>query len=74
MTERVLGENCHRVLDLGCGAGRHVAAFAERGKHAVGIDLSPNSIAAARSLYGESDRLRFIEGDMRTLAYAYPLR
>ena len=67
LTDHVLGEHCHRVLDLGCGAGRHAAAFAERGKHAVGIDLSPNSIKAARSLYGESDRLRFIEGDMRAL-------
>lgn len=67
LTDHVLGEHCHRVLDLGCGAGRHAAAFAERGKHAVGIDLSPNSIKTARSLYGESDRLRFIEGDMRAL-------
>jgi len=68
LVDHVLGENCHRVLDLGCGAGRHAAAFAERGKQAVGIDLSPNSIETARSLYGESDQLRFIEGDMRTLA------
>ena len=67
LTDQVLVENCRRVLDLGCGAGRHASAFAERGKYAVGIDLSPNSIEAARSVYGESDRLHFIEGDMRTL-------
>ncbi len=67
LTEKVLGEKCHRVLDLGCGAGRHAAAFAELGKHAVGIDLSPNSIETARLHYGEFDQLRFIEGDMRTL-------
>jgi len=68
LTDRVLDENCHHVLDLGCGAGRHVAVFAEQGMQAVGIDLSPNSIEAARSLYGECDRLRFIQGDMRALA------
>ena len=67
LTAKVMDADCQHVLDLGCGAGRHAAAFAEQGKHAVGIDLSPNSIEAARSLYGEFDRLRFIEGDMRTL-------
>ena len=67
LTDQVLDENCHLVLDLGCGAGRHAAAFAERGKHAVGIDLSSNSIDAARSIYGQSDRLQFVKGDMRTL-------
>ena len=34
---------------------------------AVGIDLSLNSIQSARRAYGESDRLRFIHGDMRSL-------
>lgn len=29
----------HRVLDLGCGAGRHTYAALERGAHVVGVDL-----------------------------------
>lgn len=29
----------HRVLDLGCGAGRHTYAALERGAHVIGVDL-----------------------------------
>ncbi len=29
-----------RLLDVGCGPGRHTLAFAERGVHADGIDIS----------------------------------
>lgn len=67
LTERVFDDHAQNVLDVGCGAGRHAAAFAAQGMQAVGIDLSPNSIQAARAAYGESDRLRFIHGDMRSL-------
>jgi ubiquinone/menaquinone biosynthesis C-methylase UbiE len=37
-----------RVLDLGCGAGRHVAFFAESGCNTAGIDLSDTAVEAAR--------------------------
>ncbi len=37
-----------RVLDLGCGAGRHTHALAERGYDAVGIDLFERPLALAR--------------------------
>ncbi len=37
------------VIDLGCGPGRLVAALAERGRPALGIDVAPGAIAAARS-------------------------
>lgn len=36
------------VVDTGCGGGRAVAELAERGAHAVGVDLDPEMIAAAR--------------------------
>lgn len=36
-----------RVLDAGCGFGRTVAAFAELGFDAVGVDISPAVIAEA---------------------------
>ncbi|WP_225730017.1 MULTISPECIES: methyltransferase domain-containing protein [unclassified Nocardia] len=36
------------VVDVGCGGGRAVAELAERGARAVGIDLEPEMIAAAR--------------------------
>ncbi|MEO3768893.1 methyltransferase domain-containing protein [Micromonospora sp. B9E7] len=36
------------VVDVGCGGGRAVAELAERGAHAVGVDLDPEMIAVAR--------------------------
>ncbi|MGC4782371.1 methyltransferase domain-containing protein [Micromonospora zamorensis] len=36
------------VVDAGCGSGRAVAELAERGAHAVGVDLDPVMIAVAR--------------------------
>jgi SAM-dependent methyltransferase len=36
------------VVDAGCGAGRAVAELAERGAHAIGVDLDPEMIAVAR--------------------------
>lgn len=37
-----------RVLDVGCGTGRLLAALAERGARVWGIDPSPDMVAAAR--------------------------
>jgi SAM-dependent methyltransferase len=37
-----------RVLDVGCGPGRHARALGERGIDVTGIDLSPDFIELAR--------------------------
>src|SRR5262245_43465700 len=37
-----------RVLDVGCGPGRHAKALSERGIDVTGIDLSPDFVALAR--------------------------
>jgi SAM-dependent methyltransferase len=37
-----------RVLDVGCGAGRHVLHFQRRGRNVVGIDLSPLAIKVCK--------------------------
>ncbi len=37
-----------RVLDLGCGAGRHLLYLQERGHDATGIDISPMAIRTCR--------------------------
>ena len=39
-----------RVLDLGCGEGRHTFASAEFGLKAVGLDYQPLAIQRARSM------------------------
>jgi ubiquinone/menaquinone biosynthesis C-methylase UbiE len=39
------------VVDVGCGAGRAVAELAERGCRAIGVDLDPAMLAAARERF-----------------------
>ena len=52
-----------RVLDLGCGAGRHARHLASKGYDITGIDLSASSIAEAKRT--ERPHLRFRRQDMR---------
>ena len=54
------------VLDLACGKGRHARAAAQLGHNVVGLDLSHNSIAAAKERAGGLPNLTFVEGDMRS--------
>jgi SAM-dependent methyltransferase len=57
-----------RVLDLGCGPGRHSLALARRGVEAVGIDHSEAFIALAReSAANENLSVEFRVGDVREL-------
>ncbi|HET9692108.1 MAG TPA: class I SAM-dependent methyltransferase, partial [Acidimicrobiales bacterium] len=55
-----------RLLDLGCGPGRHATAFAAgHGVTAVGLDLSSDFLAAAgpgRWVQGDARRLPFRTG------------
>jgi SAM-dependent methyltransferase len=55
-----------RVIDAGCGPGRHAIALAQRGMNVVGIDLSPDFIALAE---GEATGLsaQFRVQDVRDL-------
>ncbi|MFQ5689571.1 MAG: class I SAM-dependent methyltransferase [Gemmatimonadota bacterium] len=56
-----------RVLDLACGAGRHVRQLREAGHRPIGIDLSEALLRAAREYVGPSVAL--IRGDMRRLPF-----
>ena len=51
------------MLDMACGKGRHSLQLASKGFDITGIDLSPDSIAAAKE--HESDQLHFFVHDMR---------
>ena len=52
------------LLDMACGKGRHALHLADKGySEVVGLDLSPQSILAARQY--ERDGLRFFTQDMR---------
>jgi SAM-dependent methyltransferase len=52
-----------RVLDVGCGAGRHARAFRALGARCIGLDLSPTLLRVAR---GVTDA-PLVRADMRRL-------
>ena len=59
-----------RVLDVGCGPGRHALALARRGVEVVGVDLSPEFVALARDAAArEGLPARFEVLDVRDLAF-----
>ena len=52
-----------KILDVGCGKGRHAKYFNKLGFKVVGIDLSSNSIEKAKE--HETQDLKFYKFDMR---------
>src|SRR5215203_1205436 len=52
-----------KMLDLGCGTGRHSVQLAHYGYDVTGLDLAANSILKAKENFGE--HLRFDRADMR---------
>jgi SAM-dependent methyltransferase len=57
-----------RVLDVGCGPGRHAHALARRGMEVVGVDISRRFVALAES--GAPPGATFVRGDARCLTYS----
>ncbi len=59
-----------RVLDVGCGPGRHALALARRGIEVVGVDLSEDFVALAREAAAKEELpAQFEILDVRDLAY-----
>jgi SAM-dependent methyltransferase len=46
---RLLGPGPGRLVDVGCGGGSHMLAFAQAGWSAVGVDVSEAQLALARA-------------------------
>jgi len=57
-----------RVLDVGCGPGRHAHALAKRGVEVVGVDISEPFVALARDAAVPGSA--FVRGDARRLPLA----
>jgi SAM-dependent methyltransferase len=69
--------NALRLLDLGCGYGRHLLNLSERHKiDAVGLDINPRMITGAVDAYHERDHLvgnvSFIPGDVALMGQIQP--
>jgi SAM-dependent methyltransferase len=58
-----------RVLDAGCGAGRHAIEFARRGYLTTGVEQSEELLEVARARGKGASALTFLHGDLRTLAF-----
>src|SRR5213076_2959563 len=60
------------VLDVACGPGLVVAAFARVVRHATGIDITPAMLERARALAAERDltNVTWDRGDVMPLPYA----
>lgn len=53
-----------KILDLGCGTGRHDVLLAELGYEMTGVDRSPEMLALAKS---RPSPCHFLEGDVRNI-------
>ncbi len=67
--ERALGvKPAARILDLGCGAGRHAIELALRGYRVTGIDISPWLLEVARQRAAEAGvDVAFVQGSLADL-------
>jgi SAM-dependent methyltransferase len=59
-----------RILDLGCGTGRHALELRRRGFSVVGVELLEANVAVAKaSAAEESLEVEFVQADLRELAF-----
>ena len=64
---RILSENnCHDILEIGCGTGMLARRFINRGYEYLGLDLNTEMLNIARD---EVMNGKFIQGDMRDLPF-----
>lgn len=61
--------NASRVLDFGCGTGRHIIYFARKGFAVYGFDASDTAIQRARELLGNEN----LEASLKIWDMTHPL-
>lgn len=69
--EGQIGSDCFKkILDVGCGTGRHTLELARRGYDVVGVDLSPSMLDQGRQIArAEGLDVTFIVADARALPW-----
>jgi SAM-dependent methyltransferase len=66
------GNGCVRILDLGCGNGRHLYQFAKEGFDVTGMDISISGLHSAQEWIQKGNlRSTFLQADMRS---HFPIR
>ena len=72
--EQELGaDRSRRILDVGCGTGRHAIELARRGYRVTGIDLSESQLARARQKAREARvEVTFLRRDARDFRFEEP--
>jgi ubiquinone/menaquinone biosynthesis C-methylase UbiE len=66
--EKLVGSSPRKILDAGCGTGKHSIYFAERGYDVYGIDRSSGMIGeAVKNSVGL--KINFAMEDMRSLSF-----
>ena len=61
-------DDIQSVLDVGCGSGRYVFAFAKQGKTVVGVDMSKGMLELAQNAVDEAGLSEECEVSWRTPA------
>lgn len=75
LTSALSLDSSARILDVGCGPGRHALEFARRGLRVHGVDISAEFVEIARSAAerdGMSERATFERLDARQLETSLP--
>lgn len=68
LIERKIPVNAYpKIVDVGCGRGRHSITLAERGYHVTGFDLSPTAVGKAKRIAADRGlkNVKFLVQDMR---------
>jgi SAM-dependent methyltransferase len=61
----------NKILDLGCGTGRHIIELARRGVIGVGVDISKDLLAIGKAISKNEDlKTIFLELDARELPFS----
>lgn len=59
-----------KILDIGCGTGRHSIELAKRGYHVTGVDLSDSMLQKAKeNAQRQQVQVTFLKQDARSLPY-----